>query len=104
MSKEMEGHGFPSKVDTIMACAKPLIVCSGEKTPIINFLREQHCAKLITTRDFSEKVNEIVLFLKNSSKESLQTLGNAGYEEIKKKYSKEVVTADYVGLIDKILN
>lgn len=104
MSKEMEGHGFPSKVYTIMACAKPLIVCSGEKTPIINFLKEQHCAKLITTRDFSEKVNEIVLFLKNSSKESLQTLGNAGYEEIKKKYSKEVVTADYVGLIDKILN
>lgn len=103
MSKEMEGHGFPSKVYTIMACAKPLIVCSGETTPIVNFLREQHCAKLITTRDFAEKVNEIVFFLKNSSKESLRILGKVGYEGIKRKYSKEVVTADYVGLIDKIL-
>ncbi|WP_259185987.1 glycosyltransferase family 4 protein [Sphingobacterium sp. BIGb0165] len=103
MSKEMEGHGFPSKVYTIMACAKPLIVCSGEKTPIVNFLQAQHCAKLITTRDFAEKVNEIVAFLKASSKESLRALGDAGYEEITKKYSKEVVTVDYIRLINKLI-
>ncbi|GAA4175603.1 glycosyltransferase family 4 protein [Sphingobacterium ginsenosidimutans] len=103
MSKEMEGHGFPSKVYTIMACAKPLVVCSGAKTPIVNFLQPQQCAKLITTRDFAEKVNEIVAFLKGSSKESLRTLGDAGYEEITKKYSKEVVTADYIRLINKLI-
>jgi len=103
MSKEMEGHGFPSKVYTVMACAKPLLVCSGEKTPIVNFLQPQQCAKLITTRSFAEKVNEIVAFLKNSTKESLTRLGNAGYEEIRENYAKEVVTMDYVKLINKVL-
>ena len=29
MAPKTEGHGFPSKVYTIMACAKPIMVCSG---------------------------------------------------------------------------
>ena len=31
MTPEQEGMGFPSKVYTIMACGRPLLVCSGEK-------------------------------------------------------------------------
>lgn len=55
MSKEMEGHGFPSKVYTIMACGKPMLICSGDNTPIVNFLKDLNCAEIISTADLSEK-------------------------------------------------
>ncbi|ULT28246.1 glycosyltransferase family 4 protein [Sphingobacterium sp. E70] len=66
MSKEMEGHGFPSKVYTIMACAKPLIVCSGEGTPIVNFLKDYNCAKIIT--EGNEQKNTRYSFILESDK------------------------------------
>ncbi len=104
MSKEMEGHGFPSKVYTIMACAKPLLICSGEGTPIVNFLNGQECAKIITATVFQDKVRELVNFLKGTSKEELRTMGTNGLEEINRSYSKEVVVKKYVSLIDNLVN
>lgn len=103
MSKEMEGHGFPSKVYTIMACAKPLIVCSGEGTPIVNFLHDKDCAKIITTSSFQEKVNEIVDFLRITTEDSLTVKGSNGLEHIRKSYSKEIVVEKYVEFIDRLL-
>ena len=56
MNPEMEMQGFPSKVYTIMACGRPLLVCSGKDTPIINFLQEHGCAKLITEKSLEKKI------------------------------------------------
>ncbi|MBL1410331.1 glycosyltransferase family 4 protein [Sphingobacterium faecale] len=104
MSKEMEKHGFPSKVYTIMACSKPLLVCSGEGTPIINFLKHQGCSKLVTTIIFQDKVSELVNFLKGITKEELKAMGANGLQEINKNYSKEVVVKKYISLIDSLVN
>lgn len=104
MSREMEGHGFPSKVYTIMACAKPLLVCSGEGTPIVNFLNNRDCAKIITTNISQHKVNELVIFLKGTTKEKLKSMGVNGLEEINNRYSKEVVIKKYVSLIESLVN
>lgn len=104
MSKEMEGHGFPSKVYTIMACAKPLLVCSGVGTPIVNFLLNQNCAKIITTTSFQDKVNEIVAFLESTNKEELCGLGKNGLSQIHDYYSKKVVVEKYVSLIDSLVS
>ena len=103
MSKEMEGHGFPSKVYTIMACAKPLIVCSGEGTPIINFLSKHKCAKLITNQDSNIKTEIIVDYLKSVTKAELEEMGNVGYEAVKTLYSKEVVANQYVSLTNALI-
>ncbi|MFC3561640.1 glycosyltransferase family 4 protein [Pedobacter jamesrossensis] len=103
MSKEMEGHGFPSKVYTIMACAKPLIVCSGDGTPIINFLSKHKCAKLITNQDSNIKTEIIVDYLKSVTKAELEEMGNVGYEAVKTLYSKEVVANQYVSLTNALI-
>lgn len=103
MSKEMEGHGFPSKVYTIMACARPLIVCSGENTPIHNFLKKTDCSFLIADYGEDIKVQKIVNILKTSTRVELQKKGQSGLLEIEQFYSKEVVTAKYVELASKIL-
>lgn len=103
MTPEMEMQGFPSKVYTIMACAKPLLVCSGQQTPIVNFLEKYNCAKLITEKDYDRKVDEMVVWLKSISKSELVAMGKNGVDVINHYYSKRVVTQQYVDLVDKLL-
>ena len=104
MSPEMEMQGFPSKVYTIMACAKPLLICSGEGTPIVEFLQNHDCAKLITEKDFDKKIDEMVHWLQCISKERLTGIGHNGLSIIEKCYAKDVVTNQYIKLIDELLS
>lgn len=104
MAPEMDGDGFPSKVYTIMACERPLLVLSGENTPIVNFLKDKGCAKLITEKDFGKKVDEMVAWLRGVTKEELRSMGEKGITEIRKHYTKEKVTDQYVNLVDSLLN
>lgn len=103
MAPEMDGDGFPSKVYTIMACERPLLVLSGENTPIVNFLKDKGCAKLIIEKDFNKKVIEMVEWLRVVTKEELFQMGKRGLAEIQAKYTKEKVTDMYVDLVDSII-
>lgn len=103
MAPEMDGDGFPSKVYTIMACERPLLVLSGDNTPIINFLKDKNCAKLITQKDFDKKVDEMAEWLKNTNKEELHRMGKNGLAEIKAKYTKDIVTGMYADLVKELI-
>ena len=103
MAPENDGDGFPSKVYTIMACERPLLVSSGENTPIVNFLKDKGCAKLITEKDFNKKVNEMIEWLRHVTKEDLSQMGKKGLAEIQAKYTKEKVTDMYVDLVDSLI-
>lgn len=103
MTPEMEGMGFPSKVYTIMACGRPLLVCSGENTPIVNFLKPVGCAKLVTSHDLEQKTDEMAEWLKGMTREKLREMGALGEDTIKMHYTKEIVTKQYVNLIDSLL-
>ena len=104
MAPEMDGDGFPSKVYTIMACERAMLILSGENTPIINFLKDKNCAKLITEKTFDKKVNEVVEWLKSVTKEELAQMGKNGLAEILAKYTKEKVTDMYGDLVDGLLS
>lgn len=103
MTTEMEGMGFPSKVYTIMACARPLVVCSGEKTPIVNFLEHIGCAKLVTSIDIEERTNEMAEWLNGITREHLREIGAKGENLIRKQYTKEIVTTMYIELCESLL-
>ena len=103
MAPENDGDGFPSKVYTIMACERPLLVSSGENTPIVNFLKDKGCAKLITEKDFDKKVDEMVEWLHTGTKEELSLMGKKGLAEIQAKYTKEKVTDVYADLVDELV-
>lgn len=103
MSQEMGAHGFPSKVYTIMACAKPLLVCSGKQTPIYNFLKNLDCAYLIAESDVEAKVARIVSTLRSLNVTDLRKKGMFGLEEIISGYSNTAVTQQYVNLVDNLL-
>jgi glycosyltransferase involved in cell wall biosynthesis len=103
MAPEMDGDGFPSKVYTIMACERPMLILSGENTPIVNFLKDKGCAKLIKERDFDAKVNEMVSWLRGITKEELKEMGKNGLAEIQAKYTKERVTGMYADLVKELI-
>ena len=103
MAPEMDGDGFPSKVYTIMACERPMLILSGENTPIVNFLKGKGCAKLITEKDFDAKVNEMVNWLRAVRKEELKEMGKKGLAEIQAKYTKEIVTGMYADLVKELI-
>lgn len=103
MTPESEGMGFPSKVYTIMACGRPLLVCSGENTPIVNFLKPIGCAKLITDHDLDRKTDEMTQWLAGMTREKLREMGAKGEAIVKAEYAKEIVTNKYVGLVNSLL-
>jgi colanic acid biosynthesis glycosyl transferase WcaI len=103
MSPDTEKHGFPSKVYTIMACAKPLLVISGDNTPIINFLKDKDCAYLFTERNSKTNSVRMADLLRNSSLSEFERMGKNGYMNIENFYSKEKVTDEYVKLVEGLV-
>ena len=102
MDPASDGNGFPSKVYTIMACQRPMLILSGENTPIVNFLKGKGCAKLITNKNFDEKVEEMVDWLAHTDREKLREMGRKGLEVIEKGYTKERVTRMYGELVGSL--
>jgi colanic acid biosynthesis glycosyl transferase WcaI len=105
MSQEMEGQGFPSKVYTIMACRKPLLILSGKNTPICNFLKPTDCAYLIHDGQIEDQCSKIEKIIQNllQDRSELLILGKNGFDHIENTYSKHIVTKQYVDLGNKIL-
>lgn len=102
MEPKIAAQGFPSKVYTIMASAKPLIVCSPKDTPIVNFLDSIGCAKIVTASEPREKAAEIDNWLQFVTKEDLKQMGEAGISEINSTYAKDIVTKQYCNLVENI--
>jgi colanic acid biosynthesis glycosyl transferase WcaI len=100
ISKEMEQEGFPSKVYTIMASSKPMIVITGENTPLYNFLKPLKCSILILNNRNEEFVHSITELANNESKK--QELGQNGYDIIQQYYTKEKVVAQYLNLFENL--
>ena len=88
MNKKVEKYGFPSKVYSIMASAKPIIVVSSQDTPLVSFLKDKNAALLITDHSLSNLKNLLEL---HNSVDLRNKLGSNGRQEIIKKYSKKLL-------------
>ncbi len=100
INKEIEQEGFPSKVYTIMACSKPMIVITGEKTPLYNFLKGKNCAEIVTSDRNINFTNSIRKLANN--KELREEMGFNGYNEIINNYSKKIVVSNYAKLLNSL--
>ena len=105
MKKGMEDQGFPSKVYTIMACNKPLLIMAGENTPLTSFLKPLNCAAIITSSIFSEKCLQLQFFLNQviDQPNLLTDMSYNGFKIIQQDYSKAAVTRQYINLCEEIL-
>lgn len=100
ISKEMEQEGFPSKVYTIMACSKPMIVITGENTPLYNFLKPLNCSILISDNRNEEFVRAIIELANNETQK--EELAQNGYNIIHQFYTKKKVVAQYLNLLENL--
>ena len=100
ISKEMEQEGFPSKVYTIMACEKPMIVITGENTPLFNFLETLNCSILISD-ERNERFVQAIMDLKDNDSKQKQLAKN-GFDIIQKYYTKEKVVSSYLNLFENL--
>ena len=100
MNKSVEKYGFPSKVYSIMASSKPMLVVSSEQTPIVSFLKEVNAALLVTDHSLNSFKRELLKL--HNSVDLRNKLGANGRQEIKKKYSKQVVIEHYIRLFNKL--
>lgn len=106
MNPELDGQGFPSKVYTIMACKKPLLVISSEGTPIVNFLKDKNCSYIVTSVDFNEKISIVIEILEKllNDKSECYNKGEKGRSIIELNYSKDVVVGKYISLVNQLLS
>lgn len=100
INKELEQEGFPSKVYTIMASSKPMIVITGENTPLYKFLYNLNCSILISNNRNEEFVHAINELANNETKK--EELGQNGYNRIQQYYTKEKVVAQYLNLFENL--
>ncbi|KPE49841.1 glycosyltransferase family 4 protein [Chryseobacterium indologenes] len=105
MNKKLEKDGLPSKVYTIMACKKPLLVISNKNTPLYDLLENTEAAYLI--ENLSNNVNEelfIILQEVLNNRDKLKQMGEKGYDLVQKDYTKEKVTEKYYKHISVLIN
>lgn len=102
MEAKIAAQGFPSKVYTIMASGKPLLVCSPVNTPIVNFLEPLDCAKIITAQNSRDKASEAARWIDSVTPCLLKQMGEKGLHIIQHNYSKDVVTGKYAELIEHL--
>lgn len=100
INDRMQNEGFPSKIYTIMASAKPMIVVAGENSPLYEFLKDKNCALLVPSheKDGFTKATENLMLNRGLASE----LGKNGYEVIQKSYTKESVVAQYTCLLESL--
>lgn len=100
INQQVEQEGFPSKVYTIMACAKPIVAVTGENTPLYNFLKGKKCSEIITENrnvNFTNAIRKLAY-----DKVLRKEMGNNGYNEIINNYSKKVIVSKYIDLIQSL--
>jgi colanic acid biosynthesis glycosyl transferase WcaI len=105
METSMASQGFPSKVYTIMACNKPLLISSVKNSPIISFLKGKECAFLFSSVDQNSNLNEIYSKIRSilSDKGQLTIIGSNGLKYVKSNYSKDVIGEKYFHLINDLI-
>lgn len=102
MDKSTENEGFPSKVYSIMASGRPMVVVSSKNTPIISLLNETNASLLVTDHSLSGFKNAV---LKLAGDKDLQiSLGANGRKVIEESYTKEKVINQYTDLFEKIVS
>ena len=83
-----------------MACAKPLIVMTGNNTPLYNFLENLNCSILITENRNEEFVKSILELANNKEKQN--EFGRNGYDVIQKYYTSEKVIGQYLKVFESL--
>jgi colanic acid biosynthesis glycosyl transferase WcaI len=104
MNENIASQGFPSKVYSILACAKPLLVYSTPDSPLCGLLRGLNSGFLFSPGDgenVAENIKDAVIAYL-SDKELLKLHSRNARKVILSEYSKDKVIDKYIDLVKRL--
>ena len=92
---------FPSKIYTILACAKSVIVQADEGSELSDLIRTHRCGRVVapgSPRAYAEAIAKAY-----DERTTLRSEGESGRQFVLKEYSKEAVAQKYDRLIKDLV-
>jgi glycosyltransferase involved in cell wall biosynthesis len=92
--------GFPSKIYTTLACAKPSIISAAADSELCTIVRDSQCGWIVSAGDSKAYTNAVLASL--SQRESLSEMGLRGREYVEQRFSLQAVAKRYDKLIRQL--
>jgi glycosyltransferase involved in cell wall biosynthesis len=104
MNSSLDDQGFPSKVYSILACSRPLIVTSRAGASLNNFLSDKNCSIIIDDLDIENKVRNLksAIIELMTRPQYCAELGTKGRELIELEYTRTAVVRNYIYLVNSL--
>lgn len=100
MTKTGTLDGFPSKIYTIMACAKPVIASAEEDSELAWIVKAAGCGAVVPAEDPQAYADAVLTAFRE--RESLPEKGGSGRRFVESRYSKEAIARKYDELIRQL--
>ena len=97
MSPSGGRDGFPSKIYTTLACAKPSIISAAEDCELCAIVRDSQCGWTVPAGDSEAYTNAILTAM--SQRENLCEIGLRGRDYVEQRFSLQAVARRYDKLI-----
>lgn len=97
----VEGDGFPSKIYTTMACARPSVVCCSEGSELVRIVRESNCGMWARAGQTGDYIDALMAYRKDPNRTAIE--GAAGRAFVEAGYSRQVVARLYHKLIQDVV-
>ncbi len=98
---ETGSEAIPSKVYRIMACARPVLAVSDWNSDLARLVSESSCG--INVLPGSAEILAETIKRAFQKRQDWQRMGLVGREYVVRHYSREIVTDQYLELIDKLI-
>jgi glycosyltransferase involved in cell wall biosynthesis len=89
--------GFPSKIYTTLACAKPSIISTAKDCELCAIVRDSQCGWTVPAGDSEAYTSAILAAM--SQRESLREIGLRGRDYVEQRFSLQAVAKRYDKLI-----
>jgi len=101
MMRTSTSDTFPSKIYTIMACGKPVVVSADPDSELAWLVQQADCGRVVPPEDPRAYTAAIAEAFADRAR--LAAVGERGRAFVAQEYSKQVVGLAYARLVDKIL-
>jgi glycosyltransferase involved in cell wall biosynthesis len=100
MSPSGGRDGFPSKIYTTLACAKPSIISAEEDCELCTIVRDSQCGWIVPAGDSEAYTSAILAAM--SQREKLPEMGQRGRDYVVQRFSLQAIARSYDKLIRRL--
>jgi len=97
----VEDDGFPSKIYTTMACARPSVVCCSEHSELVRIVRESKCGRWARAGKVDEYLSALMEYRRDPGLITVE--GAAGRAFVESGYSRRAVAHLYHSMIQDVI-